>query len=131
MDNHYSMKEITSITGITASALRYYEKEKILPFIERNQKGVRRYNDQNLEWIHFILALRSTNMSIAEIKWYVNLYHQGEETIEERRKLLHDHQQKVAEEVKLQQKYLKRISKKIALYDDVTTDLQTIACEIH
>ena len=131
MINHYSMKEMVAKTGMSASALRYYEKENILPFIERDDNGVRTYNDHNLEWIHFILALRSTDMPIAEMQRYVQLYKKGDETIQERRTLLHDHKKKVEYEVKLQQKYLERISKKITLYDNVTTDLQTVACEHH
>ncbi|QHA90971.1 MerR family transcriptional regulator [Bacillus sp. N1-1] len=125
---YYSMKEITALTKQSASAIRYYEKEEILPFIERDENGVRRYTENNLEWLHFILALRSTNMPIAEIKTYVLLYKQGDSTIRERRTLLNNHKTKVEREVKRQQNYLKRISKKITLYDDVSTDLQKVTC---
>jgi DNA-binding transcriptional MerR regulator len=125
---YYSMKEITALTNQSASAIRYYEKEEILPFIERDENGVRRYTENNLEWLHFILALRSTNMPIAEIKTYVLLYKQGDSTIRERRTLLNNHKTKVEREVKRQQNYLKRISKKITLYDDVSTDLQKVTC---
>jgi DNA-binding transcriptional MerR regulator len=125
---YYSMKEITALTNQSASAIRYYEKEEILPFIERDENGVRRYTENNLEWLHFILALRSTNMPIAEIKTYVFLYKQGDSTIRERRTLLNNHKTKVEREVKRQQNYLKRISKKITLYDDVSTDLQKVTC---
>jgi DNA-binding transcriptional MerR regulator len=125
---YYSMKEITALTNQSASAIRYYEKEEILPFIERDENGVRRYTENNLEWLHFILALRSTNMPISEIKTYVLLYKQGDSTIRERRTLLNNHKTKVEREVKRQQNYLKRISKKITLYDDVSTDLQKVTC---
>ncbi|MCA0993749.1 MerR family transcriptional regulator [Pseudalkalibacillus hwajinpoensis] len=128
---YYSMKEITVLTNQSASAIRYYEKEEILPSIERDANGVRRYTENNLEWLHFILALRSTNMPIAEIKRYVHLYKQGDSTIRERRMLLSLHKQKVEQEVKRQQNYLERISKKITLYDDVSTDLQKVTCSTY
>jgi predicted site-specific integrase-resolvase len=32
----YTIKEASDITGIPATTLRYYDKEGILPFLERN-----------------------------------------------------------------------------------------------
>ncbi|MFS8187270.1 MerR family transcriptional regulator [Rossellomorea marisflavi] len=60
----YSMKQVTEMTGVPASALRYYEKECILPFVDHNDKGIRVYDDVNVEWIYFILALPETDMPI-------------------------------------------------------------------
>jgi len=36
-------------TGLSAPTLRYYEKEGILPFIERNEHNQLLYNDHNIE----------------------------------------------------------------------------------
>lgn len=60
----YSIKQITEMTGVPASALRYYEKESILPFVERDDKGIRINDDVKFEWIYFIRALRETDMPI-------------------------------------------------------------------
>ena len=37
----YTIKEASDITGIPATTLRYYDKEGILPFLERKESGHR------------------------------------------------------------------------------------------
>jgi DNA-binding transcriptional MerR regulator len=120
----YSMKQITEMTGVPASALRYYEKESILPFVERNDKGIRVYDDVNVEWIYFIRALRETDMPIREIKKYVALYMEGDATKEERRKLLLQHEENVEAKLSSQFEYLKRIRKKLVSYGEIEKNLQ-------
>ncbi len=120
----YSMKQITEMTGVPASALRYYEKESILPFVERNDKGIRVYDDVNVEWIYFIRALRETDMPIREIKKYVALYMKGDATKEERRKLLLQHEENVEAKLSSQFEYLKRIKKKLVTYGEIEKNLQ-------
>ncbi|KON84630.1 MerR family transcriptional regulator [Rossellomorea marisflavi] len=120
----YSMKQITEMTGVPASALRYYEKESILPFVERNDKVIRVYDDVNVEWIYFIRALRETDMPIREIKEYVALYMEGDATKEERRKLLLQHEQNVEAKLSSQFEYLKRIKKKLVSYGEIEKNLQ-------
>jgi DNA-binding transcriptional MerR regulator len=120
----YSMKQITEMTGVPASALRYYEKESILPFVERNDKGIRVYDDVNVEWIYFIRALRETDMPIREIKKYVALYMEGDATKEERRKFLLQHEENVEAKLSSQFEYLKRIKKKLVSYGEIEKNLQ-------
>lgn len=44
----YKIKQVSEITGLPASTLRYYEKEQLLPTVKRNEAGVRIYNDKTL-----------------------------------------------------------------------------------
>ncbi len=39
----YTIKEASDITGIPATTLRYYDKEGILPFLERKESGHRMF----------------------------------------------------------------------------------------
>lgn len=122
---NYSTKEFSIKTGLSASTLRYYEKERVLPFVKRDGYGNRIYDDENVEWIDFILALRSTGMPIAEIKRYVDLYKEGEKTIQERKQMILDHKVKVQKEIMQMNKYLDKINYKLSLYDILEADLET------
>lgn len=119
----YTMKQVTQETGLSAPTLRYYEKEHILPPIDRDSNGLRVYNDISLKSIYFIKALRATDMPIREIKEYVKLYEKGEETLQLRKSLLENHKAKVEEDLKAQALYLKRITEKIELYDEYVKNL--------
>ncbi|WP_377519579.1 MerR family transcriptional regulator [Priestia megaterium] len=110
-------------TGLSAPTLRYYEKEGILPFIERNEHDQLLYNDQNIEWVKFVLPLRATGMPLAEIKQYIESYKKGESTISERRNMMLQHKKKVEADMAQTYLHLERINYKLALCDTLEAGL--------
>ncbi|WP_145138721.1 MerR family transcriptional regulator [Paenibacillus sp. Y412MC10] len=112
-----SIKEVTQMTGISASTLRYYENEGLLPHVKRDENGKRQYDDEDLEWVHFITALRATGMPIVQIQRYVQLYQAGDFTISERKAMMLQHKKDI--EIKIADLYrnLDKINYKLALYD--------------
>ncbi|TFE22674.1 MerR family transcriptional regulator [Cohnella luojiensis] len=113
----YHIKEITELTGLSASTLRFYEKAGVIPFVKRDINGNRIYDEENIQWMDFILALRETGMPINDIKNYVDLYKEGHSTLKERKEMMLQHKAKVEEEVAQIFKYLDKINYKLALYN--------------
>lgn len=95
----YSIGEVSEKTGLTAYTIRYYEREGVLPYIKRNKKGVREFNDDNIFWIDLISCLRGTGMSINDIKHIVDLSLEGEHTVEQRRAILRNHKKKIRSQI--------------------------------
>ena len=56
----YTTSEVSKKLGITKDSLRYYEKEGLLPPVERDSSGHRIYSDSDVEWIFLIKCLRDT-----------------------------------------------------------------------
>lgn len=112
-----SIKQFSKKSGISEYTLRFYEKEGVLPFVNRNESGHRIYDEQNLDWITFITALRETGMPLADIKRYVELFKQGDSTISERKQMMLDHKVNVQEQLSQTLKHLEKINYKLALYD--------------
>lgn len=113
----YTISETASTTGLSTHTLRYYEKEGILPEIERSENGRRIYSDENLAWLDIVTCLKQTNMPVSEIKEIVRLSIIGDETIPERRKLLQAHKQKMLDDMLQLEKNIEKIDRKIAFYD--------------
>jgi len=59
--------EVVTELGISADTLRYYEKIKLIPNVQRNGAGVRFYNDKNLSHIRFIKRAQKMGFSLEEI----------------------------------------------------------------
>ena len=112
-----SIKQFAKETGVSEYTLRFYEKEGVLPFVERNKNGNRIYDEQNFEWIYFIISLRETGMPLSEIKRYAELFKQGDSTISERKQMMLEHKKKAEEQLTQILKHLERINYKLALYD--------------
>ena len=68
----YSAKKAAEITGLSTAALRYYEKESLLPPVKRNDQKYRQYTDEDIEWIRMIQCMRMANIPIQSIKEYVS-----------------------------------------------------------
>ncbi|QHW33794.1 MerR family transcriptional regulator [Paenibacillus rhizovicinus] len=64
----YAIGEVSRMTGIPASTLRYYESISLLPVPQRaDGSQARRYTDSDLKMIAFIDGLKKTGMRLEDI----------------------------------------------------------------
>ena len=66
---------------VPASTLRFYDKEGLLPFVERSPGGIRIFQDTDLEWLQIIGCMKKAGMSIRDIRQYIEQAQQGDDTI--------------------------------------------------
>ncbi|MDR2747447.1 MAG: MerR family transcriptional regulator [Treponema sp.] len=109
----YTIKQVSEKTSLPPHVLRYYENEGLLPGVERSRNGIRRYSDNDLEWLALICCLKNTGMSIKQIKNFVELSVRGEETLKERCELLREHKRHVEDQIGEMRKHLEKVTWKI------------------
>ena len=85
----YRISDFAEMVGLNSPTLRYYEKEGLIN-PHRTDNGIRYYTDQDIRWVNFLLHLKSTGMSIEQLKRYVRLRAQGDSTINQRIELLEE-----------------------------------------
>ncbi len=83
----YTVGEMAKLLDVAPSTLRYYDKEGLLPFVERSQSGIRMFKDTDYEWLQIINCLKKTGMSLKDIKDFIYLTMAGDETINKRLEL--------------------------------------------
>jgi len=113
----YSINEVASMCDITAHTLRYYDKEGLLPFVERNSAGNRTFSARDVEIVKLICCLKNTGMPIKAISKYISMLMQGEETIEARREMMINHRKEVLKQMNELKLNLNIINLKIKYYD--------------
>ncbi len=84
----YTIGEMAKLLKIPASTLRYYDKEGLLPFVERSASGIRMFKDSDYEWLQIIECLKKTGMLLKDIRSFILMALQGDETIEPRLELI-------------------------------------------
>lgn len=109
----YTIKQVAERTNLKAHVLRYYEKEGLLPSVGRSDSGIRRYSEDNLEWLGLICCLKNTGMSIKQIKEFVALSMEGAETLGERCTMLREHKKNVEKEIEEMHRHLEKVACKI------------------
>lgn len=117
-DIMYLIKDVSEKIGISAHTIRYYEKCGLLPYISRDANGIRKFSQDDIFWLEIIKCLKNTGMTIENIKGIVDLSLKGNETKDERKKILFNHRKKILEQIKELKDNLKKIDLKIAWYED-------------
>lgn len=111
-----TIADAARVSGLSAHALRYYERAGLLDPVDRNEGGHRRYREEDLDLIRFLSKLRTTGMPIREVRRYTELMRQDESTNEERLALLEAHRETVLERLEETARNLDQIEWKINFY---------------
>lgn len=114
----YTIAQAAEKTGLSEHTIRYYEREGLLPFIERTQSGIRSFQDSDFEWLSLICCLKNTGMQIKEIKKFVSWCKDGDGTLEQRKEMLIEHRAAVVKQIADLNRYLENIDWKIDYYTE-------------
>ncbi|MEI5989304.1 hypothetical protein A5881_000792 [Enterococcus termitis] len=115
-----TIKEMAELVELSADTLRYYERIGVIPTVTRTTHGIRNYDEVDLEWIQSILRLKASGMTLEMIIEYVRLANQGDHTIEARKNLLEEEQERISAKIEELQGRLATINNKIDdYYDDL------------
>ncbi len=95
----YTIGQVSKLSDLPVSTLRYYDKEGLFPGIER-VSGIRKFGEEEIENIRVIECLKKSGWSIQEIKQFMALRAQGKETYVERKHLLEEQKRALEEEMR-------------------------------
>ena len=124
----YTVGEMAKKLNVAPSTLRYYDKEGLLPFVERSKGGIRMFKDTDFEWLSIIECLKQTGMSIKEIKSFIDWCQQGDATIALRKALIQKQRQLVLSQMQQLQQTLDMLDYKSWYYE---TAEKAGTCQIH
>lgn len=80
----YSIGQVSKMLNLSVPTLRYYDKEGLLPLLERTETGIRKFNDIDIESLKIVECLKASGMPIKDIKVFINWCGQGDATLKER-----------------------------------------------
>ncbi|MFA9381153.1 MAG: MerR family transcriptional regulator [Acetanaerobacterium sp.] len=120
----YSIKQVAEKTSLKPHVLRYYEQEGLLPDISRSESGMRRYSEYDLEWLGLICCLKNTGMTIKQIREFVALSMQGDETLRHRCDMLIEHKKNVEGQIRDMEQHLHKVCEKIECFSSRYNDYQ-------
>ncbi|AVK63532.1 MerR family transcriptional regulator [Lactobacillus sp. CBA3606] len=83
-----NIKEASEQTGVSAAAIRYYEKEGLIPTIDRTEVGNRDIDARIIRRIRFATQMRAAGMSIENLRHYIELFDAEEDNTKEQKALL-------------------------------------------
>ena len=115
----YTVKDVAKIMNVSAHTIRYYDNEGLIPFVSRTQSNIRLFSDYNLSWFKMVHCLRATDLSISDIKTYIDLCLKGNKTIPQRAQIIFNQEKVLKEHLKELQDQMKLLQRKKKYYNDL------------
>ncbi|TDX53226.1 MerR family transcriptional regulator [Orenia marismortui] len=112
------ISEVSKRFDLTPDTLRYYERIGLLPNVKRNESGNRDYGEEDCNWIEFIKCMRNAGISIEALIEYVDMFQQGNSTIQARKELLIEQRNELYQRIEEMKEVLKRLDNKIDGYEE-------------
>lgn len=119
---YYTIGEVAKMFNISISTLRFYDKEGLLLNLERNDTGIRRFNEGNLEALRLIECLKKSGMQIKDIKEFMHWVDLGDKTIVKRKEMFLKQKSNVENKILELEKTLAMINFKCWYYDEALKD---------
>lgn len=113
----YTVGEMAKLLGVAPSTLRYYDKEGLLPFVERSGGGMRMFKDSDYEWLKIIECLKKTGMSIKNIREYILMAMLGDETLEQRLEMIKKQKENITRQINELQEMSETLDYKLWYYE--------------
>ena len=112
-----NITQVAKQFNLTAATLRYYESVGLIPPVNRNDRGNRNYDEDDIKWIEFIKCMRKAGLTIESLIEYTSLFMQGDRTMVARKKILVDEKDRLIEKRKEIDETIQRLDGKIKNYD--------------
>ena len=113
-----TIQEVSRQSGLTESALRYYERIGLIDPVPRDDSsGHRRYPPALVDAIESLSCLRSTGMSVHDMRTYVDNIRRGAAAAADQRQLFGDHARRLADDIARLQVRQKYVAAKAQLWE--------------
>ena len=113
----YTVGEMAKLLEVPSSTLRYYDKEGLLPFVERSSGGIRMFQETDFEWLQIISCMKKAGMSIRDIRQYIELAMQGDDTIDLRLQMFHRQRDALRAQIAEMERTLETVEYKCWFYE--------------
>lgn len=113
----YTIKEAAEKMNLPASTIRYYDKQGLLPFVERSESGYRSFSEADIGMLNMIECLKRTGMPIKEIKQFCQWVQQGDASLQQRYDMFQERRKAVQEQMEQLKKTMEVIEYKCWYYE--------------
>lgn len=114
---YYTVCEVAKRLDLSPHTIRFYAKEGLLSFVDRDQNGNRIFKESDFEKMFMIASLKRAGMTIKQIREFTILCDEGDSTIAQRLKIIMEQREAVEDQITELQDALDVLKYKTWLYE--------------
>lgn len=119
----YTVKEMSELLDLTEHTIRYYTDKGLVPSVQRDKNNNRLFDDESINWLTGVKYLKQCDMSVEDIKTYVDLCLEGDSTIQQRYDIIMKQKAIALEQLEEAKQTAKYMEKKANHYLDIINHL--------
>jgi DNA-binding transcriptional MerR regulator len=124
----FTIAEVSACSGLSPDTLRYYERIGLIDPPARNTAGRRTYVREDLDWLAFLIKMRSTGLPLRALREYAALRRARTEAGAARRKqILLDYRRDIRSRMAELEACLETLDRKIGNYEQVERKLAAVS----
>lgn len=117
----YTIGQVSEMSGLPISTLRYYDKQGLFPEMER-VSGIRKFSDREIEALRVIECLKKSGLEIKDIKRFMDWCVEGASTYSQRKELFEQQKKTVEAEIAHMNRVLDMLKFKCWYYEQAMQD---------
>lgn len=98
--NAFTIGQVARRVGLKPSAVRYYERHRIIPPAQRLPNGYRVYDAETLRWLSFVRRAQGFGMSLENVKELLQIASHGRTPCERVRQLARQHVSEIDQSIR-------------------------------
>lgn len=118
----YSIGQVAAMFHLSVPTLRYYDKENLIPNLQKTESGIRKFDQSNLEALYFIECLKKAGMPIKDIKTFMQKTQEGDSTLPDRLEMFKKLRHQLLEQMQELKQTLDTIDFKCRYYQQAVND---------
>lgn len=113
----YTIRQVAEKMGVTVPTLRYYDKEGLMPFVDKKPNGTRVFKDEDFDRLAIITCMKNSGLPIKDIKRYMDLCQEGDSSLKERLEIFLERKEAVQKQMEELTRVMETINHKIWYYE--------------
>lgn len=114
--------EVAAQFGLTVPTIRYYDQERLIPNLQKNESGQRVFTAENIDALQIIECLKDSGMAIKDIKQFMQWVSEGDETLYNRRDMFVRLRAQMQEKMNRLQQTMHVLDYKVGYYSKAVQD---------
>lgn len=95
----YKIGDIAKKMNVSVDTIRYYDKEGLMPFVDRDQAGRRVFKENDMNFIEVIQCMKQSGIPVKDIGTFIDWCMTGDSTLQQRYDFLDEHEQQLEREI--------------------------------
>ncbi len=115
----YTVKEVAQKIKLTEHTIRFYTDKGLVPNVQRDKYNNRLFDEESLNWLIRVKYLKDCGMSIKDIKYFVDLYLEGDSSLPRRYEIILKYKELAREQLTEATKRLAFMEEKVKRYHTI------------